>query len=271
MLCITQYLLHNSFRMKSGKHSMYAFEALRILGLKSFEGNDISAINHAWRKLVMRSHPDKNIEKSGAENAKVMTQRLNEARDTLLKPREDESKRKKREDEEERIILEKERQIKRQKQQRDEHDARCQKQYQEEVLKKKQEEEEQEARRQKLQEQQKEYEEKRRERYSRNRKKRAEGTRIHKKIDGYNERSEFIEEMQTFFKNKFVLSDTIHDLVYFSDITALFNDSRSKHTIEVEKNWFRLHTKRIFLEIFPTAICSVHKNRRCVSRIRVKE
>jgi curved DNA-binding protein CbpA len=255
---------------------MHVSDALVFLGLKWPDMSNKALINSAWRKKIKIDHPDKNLESA---DATVLAQRVNEARDTLFNFHEDRTKKKQREDEEERVARAKDEETKRQQRQQQhaqQEEAWRQQQQKEEAEKEearhqKEEADREEAKRQQHQREQ-EKDEIRRERFIRNRKKRAAGTRAHKKMDDYKEGREFIEEMQTFFKDKFYAAPDFLTgaLVYFEDIVQLFTTTREKQTTEVEKNWFRLHTKRIFLHIFPSATCSNHKNRRCFKNIVVK-
>jgi hypothetical protein len=156
----------------------------------------------------------------------------------------------------------------------EEEEARRQQAQRDEAIKQKQREDE-EARRQQaereaeaIKKKQREDMEKemRRERYSRNRKKRAAGTREHRRTNDYKEGKEFVEEIKMFFTENFEPSEMIRDRVYFSEIMDLFNASRDQ-TTKLKQNFFRRHTKQLFLLVFPSAIYSMHKNRRCFSKI----
>ena len=110
------------------------------------------AIRAAWKAKLMQAHPDKN----GDATATLRAQRLNEAKDVLLSSFESELDKLLRAEEDERVAREKERAER----------ERQQKVWDEQTK------------------------ESRRERYSWNRKKRAPGTRVHRKLGDYKEGKE---------------------------------------------------------------------------------
>ena len=210
--------------------SMSTLAALDELGLSMLDSYNYEAIRAAWKAKLMQAHPDKN----GDATATLRAQRLNEAKDVLLSSFESELDKLLRAEEDERVAREKER-VERERQQKvwDEQTK-----------------------------------EMRRKRYSLNRKKRAPGTRVHRKLGDYKEGKELIEEIETFIDEK--LESRMHsdDPVMVSDITELFVKSRPS-TSELEKRLFIRHFKGIVTQIFSHARYSKHKNKRCFRGFRI--
>ena len=192
-------------------------EALSLLGLSWKDRDNHTKIKEAWKNKVRLVHPDKNT----ISNATEQTQRLNEAKDVLLA--EDPLVKLQREAEEERAAMEKEK-------------ADYQRHLDELRAKAKQAQ---------------------RERYTRNRKKRAEGSRVHRKIEDYPEGKALMEEMKTFFKDKFTSKD---EHVSMADILRLFVKSRD-NTTDLEKRLFHRHAKRLFAAAWPRARYTKHFNK----------
>lgn len=193
-------------------------EALSLLGLKWADRDDPQLIRKAWKRKLKSVHPDKNTSCSATER----TQKLNQAKDVLLGA-EDPLIKVQRETEEERVAKEKEQ-------------AEAQK---------------------KLDELWEKARQAQRERYVRNRKKRAEGSRIHRRIEDYSEGKALIEDMKSFFKNNFT-SKAEH--VSMADIMNLFVKSRS-NTTDLERRLFHRHAKRLFAAAWPYARYTKHFNK----------
>ncbi len=193
-------------------------EAMVILGLTFKESMDPAAIRSAWKQRIRKAHPDKS-QGRGAD-ATMQTQRLNEAKDVLVAraslfstdPADEERDRRRREkerqEEEEKRRADEARQA-REKVQREKFERECEEMY-------------------------KRMKEARRERYARNRRKRAPGTRVHRRVEEYKEGKELVEEMQAFFREEFVVEPN-HKLLVRA-VLDLFVKSRSGPTSDLELN-----------------------------------
>ena len=197
-------------------------EALILLGLSWSDCDNPKEINRAWKQKLLYVHPDK----SKVRNATERTQRLNEAKDVLLAEfatEEDLLAKEEQEAEEERAASEKEKA----------------------------------AFEQKCNEMNQKAEQDRRECYTKNRRKRAEGSRIHRKIEDYPEGKALVEDMKTFFKDSFI-SESAY--VSMADIMLLFVKSR-ENTSDLEKRLFHRHAKRLFAAAWPSAHYTKHSNK----------
>jgi curved DNA-binding protein CbpA len=163
---------------------MHYNEAIAVLKLTWFESWDESAIKRSWKKIVKTTHPDKHT--PGSTNATLITQQLNEAKDTLIGRLTNHDDKKKREDEEERLAREKEL-------------AEIEAKHNAEM-------------------------DNRRERFTRNRRKRLPLTRVHRKSEDNKEGSELRSEMLKFFKENFLLSTA--SKIAVSEILNRFITSR---------------------------------------------
>jgi curved DNA-binding protein CbpA len=210
---------------------MHYFEATAVLGLTLAESWDESKIKRSWKQMVKTTHPDKNI--SGNANATLKTQRLNEAKDILINRLTNNDDKKRREDDEEKVTREKE---------LAETEAK------------------QEAERQMKLEQ-------RRERYAKNRRKRSPSARVHKTLTDYKEGKELANEIKNFFRENFKLEAS--NKLAVKDVLDLFVKSRYL-TTRLEINLFKRHSKRIFLETWPSSIYSMCKNKRCFLHVTSK-
>jgi len=197
-------------------------EALILLGLSWSDCDNPKEINRAWKQKLLYVHPDK----SKVRNATERTQRLNEAKDVLLAEfatEEDLLAKEEQEAEEERAASEKEKAA---------FEQKCNEMNQKAELDL-------------------------RERYTKNRRKRAEGSRIHRKIEDYPEGKALVEDMKTFFKDSFI-SESAY--VSMADIMLLFVKSR-ENTSDLEKRLFHRHAKRLFAAAWPSAHYTKHSNK----------
>jgi DnaJ-class molecular chaperone len=227
---------------------MYAFEARRILGLSLSNATDRAAIMAAWKQKIKHVHPDKNTH---ASDATEQTQMLNEAKDTLLNEMCDPTEKAREEARDEEKAREKERAEKEAAKKQKEEDSR---KYYEDMF----DEMFERAKAQK------------RARYALNRKKRAPGTRAHRKSQDNTEGVQFMEEMKGFIKEKFTASTDFNDIVPVSDILPLFMETR-ENTTDLEKNLFQRHTRKLFAAAFPQAAYTTSKNKRCYRYVCIKK
>jgi hypothetical protein len=107
----------------------------------------------------------------------------------------------------------------------------------------------------------------RRERYTKIKRKRLPSDRIHRKISEYSEGRELVNEMKNFFRDNFILEAS--NKLEVSDILDFFVKSRY-HITDLEINLFKRHSKRIFIETWPTSTYSRKKFKRCFLNVRVK-
>jgi hypothetical protein len=218
---------------------MYQSEAMLILGLKHTEIHDELKIKQAWKQKIRGIHPDKNHQLQ--ENATKATQKLNEAKDTLLEKFIDLHQKKIYEDEEEHILHEKQ-----------QNEAEIRRQAEVSQLEEKCDD---------IYNKMKEI---KRERYNKNRKKRLPSARVHKKINEYCEGKELVEEIQKFFQEEFKAE--VNSTLLVSDMMDLFIKSRER-TTALERNLFKRHSKKLFLALWPKATYSTNKNKRCFRNV----
>lgn len=212
---------------------MHLSEALSILGLAFAEIHDESKIKQAWKQKIRVTHPDKKNQR-GQENATKATQRLNEAKDTLLEMFVDSHEKELREDEEERA---------RRREEDAQFEQKCDNLYNKMMAD-------------------------HRKRYNmNNRKKRLPTSRVHKNINDYQEGKALVEEMQKFFREKFK-ADTNNTLLV-SDILHIFTKSRD-HTTDLEKNLFKRHRKKLFIDAWPKSVYSSCNNKCCFRHVCAK-
>jgi hypothetical protein len=232
---------------------MHYLEAIAVLGLSWAESQDELRIKRSWKQMVKKTHPDKNISENA--NATLKTQQLNEAKDILISRITNNNDKKRRDDEEERLAKLAEAKAK---------------QAAEEEKKRENEEERLVKLAEAKAKQAVEREailESRRERYIKNRKKRLPSARIHKTLSDYKEGRDLVDEMKNFFRNNFMMEAS--NQLEVSDILDLFVKSRY-HTTELEIKLFKRHSKRIFIETWPTSIYSRKKFKRCFLHVRAK-
>ena len=216
---------------------------MAILGLNFVDSLDESKIKQAWKQKVKYVHPDKSSQHS-QESATQATQRLNEAKDTLLKQFHDPFEQQCREDEEERAVREK---------QRAEAEAR---------------KAEEDARfRKKCDDLFDRAKAIRHERQIKNRRKRLPTARVHRKINDYQEGKALVEEMQKFFQDKF--KEATNNVLWSSEILDLFVKSRDT-TSTLEIHLFKRHAKKMFSIAWPHSAYSSSKNKRCFRHVGVK-
>jgi curved DNA-binding protein CbpA len=217
------------------QRKMQLTEAITLLGLNGTQCPDEATIKRAWKQRARCDHPDKNTQDYTRSNQRM--QRLNHAKDMLLENLANEA------------------------------EALCR----QAEAKRKEEEAEAEERRRRSDAKTKELDElyertqkmhadARRERYSRNRKKRAAGTRVHRKTGSHQDGMALIEELNKFFQTKLVSKPDHRILV--CDILDLFSSSRGGAT-ELDKNMFRRHNRKLISTIFPEAIPSTRNFKRC--------
>jgi curved DNA-binding protein CbpA len=224
-------------------------EARKILGLSLYDSFDTKAIDRAWKKHLIMIHPDKNTTR---DDATEQTQLLNEARDVLrdMSKNPEEEKRRAQQDEEMACAKEREAVEARRRETESLQHAK-----------------DAEARKAEFEALYDRVQAIRRARYSVNRKKRAPGTRVHRKMDECKEGKDLLGEMKIFFKHKFIGGESV-DRVYVNDILDTFVETRKMDSLE--QNLFRRHAKRLFLLEFPGAKYSFHKCRRCFSHVTAK-
>ena len=225
---------------------MLLFEAMDVLGLSFSELSDESAIRRMWKLRIKKAHPDKNQ----GEDTTELTQRLNEAKDMLLDRVATSTEYTSHYDRAKTAAAEAQRQAEK------ERAAEGQRQAEKDRF-----EEECDALYKKMREV-------RRERYAKNRKKRAPGSRIHRKIDAHEEGRVFVEEMQHFFRDRFTSEP--HNKLLVCDILDLFVKSRGA-TSELELNLFKRHSKKQFLASWPDSGYSTLKNKRCFLHVAVRK
>jgi len=207
---------------------MLIHEAVTLLGLSWSDRNNVQAINRAWKQKLLLVHPDKSTSCDATER----TQQLNQAKEVLLAQFEDPLAKMNRQAEEERATVEKEKAA---------FEQKCNEIY----------ERAQQAWR---------------ERYSKNRKKRAEGSRVHRNVENYPEGKALTEEMKSFFKNRFVSK---MEYVAMADMMDLFTKSRD-NTSELEKRLFHRHARRLFAATWPYAQYTKHFNKWTFYGVAVK-
>ena len=215
-------------------------EALRVLRLTWDERLCRHAIERAWKKMIVKIHPDKNHGKEATEQ----TQKLNEAKNILLQRFMDPAEKRRRESEEETRAREKEKAA---------FEAKCR--------------EEMEQYQREFQEFCERVKKIRRERYARNRKKRPPGTRAHRKTAESIEGNTLLGEMERFFQERFQMC--LGGKLGVSEISAMFMASRPM--TDLESNLFKRHSKRIFKIVWPKAAYSMFNNRRCFLDVSAKE
>ena len=249
---------------------MDIFEAISILGLSRDESWDETVIAHVWKKKIFNAHPDKNLDKR--EESTKLSQRVNEARDMLQErlfkfpgamgrleweltnAKEEEAKRAR-----EKKMAEQEK-----KRAREEEEKRA-------------DEEEKKRARDKWMEEDKAKRDKRNEirraKYIKTRRKRepGPGTRMYRNFDDYEEGQALVQEMKTFFQDKFVSSPGNKRLLV-QDVLDLFVSSRDT-TTELEKNLFTRHGKKLFLAVWPEANYCFFKGtgKRCFWHVDIKK
>ena len=218
---------------------MHQLEAMLILGMNYAEIHNESRIKRVWKQKIKDIHPDKN--QQGQENATKATQKLNEARDTLLQNFINVHEKKLIDDEEERVLRE-----------RQQAEAEIKRQAEVDQLQKKYED---------MYDKMKAS---RRERYNKNRKKRLATARVHRNINEYNEGKKLVEEMQKFFQEEFEAA--ANSTLMICDIMDIFIKSR-ENTSALERNLFKRHSKKLFLAAWPKATYSSCKNKRCFCNV----
>jgi curved DNA-binding protein CbpA len=217
---------------------MFSWDAMTILGLNYDECCDEQAIKRAWKQKVRLAHPDKNMQSN--EQSTKQTQLLNEAKDVLL----------------DRISGDDDRE-----------DERRAEEYEKQARKK--EEAEREARHKEWDELYKKGLEARQERFVKNRKKRAPGSRAHRKITEYKEGKAFMDEMEAFFQEKFTCKSW--NRLLFKDVLDLFVKSRENKSTALDINLFKRHSKKMFMEVWPNAVYCKTKNQRCLLHMDFKK
>ena len=108
----------------------------------------------------------------------------------------------------------------------------------------------------------------RRERYAKNRKKRPEGARVHRKIEEYEEGKALVELMKKFVKESFLAT---HDgYVQVNTMAAAFEELKPGMTT-LEKNLFQRHLKKLILQHWTSARYVVYKKQRCYCGLEFKK
>ena len=271
---------------------MHFFTALAILGLSRYEKANIDTVRKAWKIKIAKVHPDKNH----GPNALILSQKINEAKDVLLEALKGENEdaekkeRDKRDEEmarqkevfqklvrerqrqaEEREILARERERKQMEAEERERVAR----ERERVAAAKEAEEKAAAKeaeyiaKKKQQEEMKKREvdvarELKRANFVKNRRPRAPGSRIHKKIEDYKEGRDLIEEFKAFFTSN--VNEKEGSRVFSRDLFNAFTKSRKDRggvVTKLEMEMFWRHGKRLFMTLFPNCKYTAYKHQRC--------
>ncbi len=97
--------------------------------------------------------------------------------------------------------------------------------------------------------------------------KRAPEARVHRKTEDRGENRKMVQEMKTFFQERF--TSYRHTTVMVSDVLDLFVKSRD-HTSDLEINLFKRHSKKLFMAAWPEAIYYSSYTKRCYMHVRVK-
>lgn len=251
---------------------MHADEARLILGLSVKESLDLSLLNKAWRRKARLAHPDKN--NAPVKSATEQTQVLNEARCVLLCLLHDPKDRARLDAENEVIAREKQKAeleaIRKREAEEKKRHAAFEARVERERLREKQKVDMKAARqaqRALKKEQQVLEKQGKREQHEQTRRRRAPGTRPHRGIWGYKEGRELEKEFRAFFQNNFEHAPSKR--VFYSDMLEMFIKSRET-TTELEKNLFRIHTKRIVYETVPEAVNTAYNNKKCFLHVAEK-
>jgi hypothetical protein len=277
--------------------AMHFFTALAILGLSRYEKANIDTVRKAWKIKIAKVHPDKNH----GPNALILSQKINEAKDVLLEALKGENEdaekkeRDKRDEEmarqkevfqklvrerqrqaEEREILARERERKQMEAEERERVARERERVAaakeaeekaaaaakeaEDIAKKKQEEDDM----MKMKREEEEARELKRANFVKNRRPRAPGSRIHKKIEDYKEGRDLIEEFKAFFTSN--VNEKEGSRVFSRDLFNAFTKSRKDRggvVTKLEMEMFWRHGKRLFMTLFPNCKYTAYKHQRC--------
>jgi hypothetical protein len=237
--------------------------ALAILGFSRGSVLDESIIRKAWKIRIARVHPDK----SSDPRALQSSQAINEAKDVLLGVVSGVfGKVSKEWDEEEQERLAKKRD-------RDEHERLAEQ-------RKKDQEEAHQASLRKFEEDYDAHWNRvkamRRANHARNRKPRAPGSRIHKKIEDYDEGKALINRIKNLVVTCF--EEKTGARVLCSELLEVFTQSNMEGTEEkdkanatLEQRLFVRHAKRLFMEQWPNAKYTLYKNQRCYLNVCLKE
>ena len=279
---------------------------MRTLGLEWSAVYDEAMIRRAWKRKVKASHPDKNPQSSA--KATAATQRLNAAKDTLLQIRRDPLEYTRREAEEERAACERLKRTEQQRraeakaredeerrsQARERAEAREDERRRRELLLQREFEARQreieresearqadaERRRQEIQREsearqadaERQLEERKRalhENQLRNRRRRLQTSRVHRKIGDYQEGKDLVEAMARFFRAGF--TEAPDNALPVRAVLDLFVESKGAGggLSALETNLFTRHAKRMFLEAWPNAVYSMAKKQRCFHNVGV--
>jgi hypothetical protein len=235
---------------------MSVLEALYRLGLSWEQRVDNAAIMKAYKRRMLEFHPDKNPN----AQATMISQLLNEAKDLLLKGgdlRQTEDKLRK--EHEARIKRETEDTL------RKEHEARMKREFEERVA------EETRKFREECEQHYERAKQTRRERYSKNRRKRPEGTRAHAKISSYPEGKALMDRMTAFLKGQLEeCIDSTNSRLFVDELLDLFVRSH-ENTSLLDQRLFQRHCRTTLLAIWPNAKYSKFKNKHCYLFIRPKQ
>jgi hypothetical protein len=220
-------------------------EALNLLNLTWHDRQNIAVIKRAWKQTIFDVHPDR----SARIDAKEHAQKVNEAKDCLLdqfdnsrsfESIKEELEKKAREDKEE---------LKRQ--------TKANEQSKQETDKKEATDRQWAHHMREADEFYERMMQARRERYAKNRKKRADGSRVHRKLESYTDGLTLVNEMKHFFKTGF---ETKNKHVFMSDVIELWVRSREQ-TSDLEKRLFHRHAKKLMAVTWPTARYTKHHNK----------
>ena len=224
--------------------------------------NNAAAVNRAWKHKIRAAHPDRNRSAS----ATAASQRLNEAKDCLLR-RFGPEEQKRRDADEEREA--------RDRQTRAEEAAAAEKLRAEREALAEKLRAEQEALAEKLRAEREANAERlerekavRHANQVRNRRKRAEGARVHASITSYAAGRDLVAEMRRFVGDRF--QEQAGAALPVREVLALFLKSRER-TSELETNLFKRHAKRLFLAAWPASRYASVKHQRCFLHVGAKQ
>lgn len=222
--------------------------ALALLGFSRFSVLNEDIIKKAWKIRIAKVHPDKNSDPGALKSSQM----LNEAKDVLMgtmdvqvdakrmeaeeKERLDKQMRKNREDERQAFLR------------KFEQDCDA---YWEKVKAIK------------------------RANYAKNRKPRAPGSRIHKKIEDYDEGKALVGRIKDVFAKCFEERPGAHVLCnellsFFLKSNVEGSEEKDKATATLEQRLFVRHGKKLFLAQWPNAKYTLYKNQRCYLNVALK-
>jgi hypothetical protein len=220
--------------------------ALSVLGFSLFSVLDADVINKAWRTRIRRVHPDKNSNPGALKSSQM----LNEAKDVLMGTLDDDDD----SSESETMQAEEDERIAKHKDQEAARQASLHK-YEEEC----------DAHWERVRAM-------RRANHARNRKPRAPGSRIHRRVESYDEGKALIKRIKDVFLKCFEERQGAHILC--SELLDFFtkpDHEGGAAATSLEQRLFVRHAKRLFLAQWPNAQYTLHKNQRCYLNVCIKK